>query len=127
MLLITLFRSLIVFVAMLCLSFTTAITPTQADPLFPNWDSNAATYIAYGDYDLKRALEWKSCRRCDLSGADLHGADLNRIRLGGANLRDANLSNANLSEADLDQANLSSANLSYEDTVYNSDLDFEPL
>lgn len=81
MLFTTLFRSLIAFVFMLCLSVATIVTPVQADPLFPNSDSNTTTYIAYGenswnDFDLEVILRHQSCIRCILSGADLSGVDL---------------------------------------------------
>lgn len=117
----TLFRSLIAFVFMLCLSVATIVTPVQADPLFPNSDSNTTTYIAYGenswnDFDLEVILRHQSCIRCILSGADLSGVDLSGVDLSGAdffetNLRAANLAGANLKGAKLYRVKLREANL----------------
>lgn len=121
MLFTTLFRSLIAFVFMLCLSVATIVTPVQADPLFPNSDSNTTTYIAYGenswnDFDLEVILRHQSCIRCILSGADLSGVDLSGVDLSGAdffetNLRAANLAGANLKGAKLYRVKLHEANL----------------
>lgn len=112
----TLFRSLIAFVFMLCLSVATIVTPVQADPLFPNSDSNTTTYIAYGenswnDFDLEVILRHQSCIRCILSGADLSGVDLSGADFFETNLRAANLAGANLKGAKLYRVKLHEANL----------------
>lgn len=116
MLFTTLFRSLIAFVFMLCLSVATIVTPVQADPLFPNSDSNTTTYIAYGenswnDFDLEVILRHQSCIRCILSGADLSGVDLSGADFFETNLRAANLAGANLKGAKLYRVKLHEANL----------------
>lgn len=116
MLFTTLFRSLIAFVFMLCLSVATIVTPVQADPLFPNSDSNTTTYIAYGenswnDFDLEVILRHQSCIRCILSGADLSGADLSGVDLSGVDLSGADFFETNLRAANLAGANLKGAKL----------------
>jgi len=68
------------------------------------------------EQNLRRLLETKNCKQCNLTGvmlnrADLSGADLENAILIGANLYLADLSGANLKGANLQRAGLGGADL----------------